>query len=202
MEQITFIVGDLIFNIVDYQVVGNKLRGMSDNKIFIDDDVFFKNHSDNLLKINQFTIKKGNVFIKPSDYMFDTSIRVGAVIIFNNRVLLNHRVKKGNEYYVFPGGHVKQGESFINAVIREIKEETNLNINESMINIMDDLSRDGFGREIYFIIKPLSIDSINISNPEAVNEVSDLIWFTFQDAKSIENLFPRGIIDKAINLIN
>ena len=45
-----------------------------------------------------------------------------------NKVVVIDR--KANDWpgITFPGGHVEQGESFTDAVIREIKEETNLNI--------------------------------------------------------------------------
>lgn len=48
-----------------------------------------------------------------------------------NRILVQE--KKGTGYtggLLFPGGHVEQGESLRDSVIREIKEETGLNIYE------------------------------------------------------------------------
>ena len=44
------------------------------------------------------------------------------------KILLQNRVKKDWQGYTLPGGHVETGESFVDAVIREIKEETGLNI--------------------------------------------------------------------------
>ena len=45
-----------------------------------------------------------------------------------NKVVVIDRKAKDWTGITFPGGHVEQGESFTDAVIREIKEETNLNI--------------------------------------------------------------------------
>ena len=45
-----------------------------------------------------------------------------------NAVLLQNRVKKDWEGFALPGGHVEPGESFSDAVIREVQEETGLNI--------------------------------------------------------------------------
>ena len=47
-----------------------------------------------------------------------------------NRILLQNRVKKDWQGYALPGGHVEPGESFVDAVIREMKEETGLTVIE------------------------------------------------------------------------
>lgn len=52
-------------------------------------------------------------------------LRTSGIIIRNNKVLVA-KSKKFNGY-VFPGGHVTLGESSINAIKREIKEELNYN---------------------------------------------------------------------------
>lgn len=45
-----------------------------------------------------------------------------------DRVLLQNRVKNDWQGYALPGGHVEPGESFVDAVIREMKEETGLTV--------------------------------------------------------------------------
>lgn len=46
-----------------------------------------------------------------------------------NKVLVQVRTKNDWSGISFPGGHVEPGESIIKSVIREVKEETNLDIN-------------------------------------------------------------------------
>nr|MBQ4454394.1 8-oxo-dGTP diphosphatase [Clostridia bacterium] len=45
-----------------------------------------------------------------------------------DRILLQNRIKKDWKGYTLPGGHVEPGESFVDAVIREMKEETGLTV--------------------------------------------------------------------------
>ena len=44
------------------------------------------------------------------------------------RLLLQNRVKADWRGYTLPGGHVEKGESFVQAVTREMREETGLTV--------------------------------------------------------------------------
>ena len=54
--------------------------------------------------------------------------RAAVIILADSQVLLMHRYKHGREYYIVPGGGVEPGETLEQAALREIKEETGLEI--------------------------------------------------------------------------
>ncbi len=54
--------------------------------------------------------------------------RVAGIIIKNNSILLVYRKKEGKEYYVFPGGGVEDNENNKQSLIRELSEETSVEI--------------------------------------------------------------------------
>jgi 8-oxo-dGTP pyrophosphatase MutT (NUDIX family) len=54
--------------------------------------------------------------------------RASAFVLNGDRILLFHRFKNGHEYYAVPGGGVEPGETPEQAAVRELKEETNLNV--------------------------------------------------------------------------
>jgi ADP-ribose pyrophosphatase YjhB (NUDIX family) len=54
--------------------------------------------------------------------------RAVAVIIKNKSLLLIHRQKPEKDYYVLPGGSIEDGETTEQACIREVREETGLEV--------------------------------------------------------------------------
>lgn len=58
----------------------------------------------------------------------NVELTVLCLIHKNEEYLLQNRVKNDWKGYTLPGGHIEKGESIVDAVIREMKEETGLTV--------------------------------------------------------------------------
>jgi 8-oxo-dGTP pyrophosphatase MutT (NUDIX family) len=84
----------------------------------------------------------------------------GLLIIYNNKILLAHPVKKKLRYgtYTIPKGKLQVGETHLQAAIRETKEETGVIIDENIIDktphIINYTDEEGniYKRLTYFIV--------------------------------------------------
>ncbi len=56
-----------------------------------------------------------------------------AIIINGGKMLVMHRNKHGTQYYTLVGGRVNTGETVEQALVREIKEETGLDITKARL---------------------------------------------------------------------
>ncbi len=73
--------------------------------------------------------------------------RIAVFIIKDGNVLLLHRRKNSAEYYAVPGGGREEGETEAETAVREIKEETGLDI--VLGDKVSSLTVDGSKQEFY-----------------------------------------------------
>lgn len=90
-----------------------------------------------------------------------------------NRLLLQNSPKENWKGYTFPGGHVEPGESFVDAVVREMKEETGLTVlNPRVVGIKQFPIENG--RYIVLLFKATEYSGELVSSDEGAMEWIDI----------------------------
>ena len=100
-------------------------------------------------------------------------------MIYNNdQILVQDRLNPDWPGITFPGGHVERGESFTDAVIREVWEETGLKISEPKLCGIKDWMKDEETRYIVLLYKTDKFEGIVTSSEEG-----DVFWLTLDEMK-------------------
>ena len=99
-----------------------------------------------------------------------TELTVLCLIHDEERYLLQDRVDKNWKGYTLPGGHVEPGESIVDAVVREMKEETGLVIRSpKLCGIKQFPLKDGDytkGRYLVFLFETSDFEGDLVSSDE------------------------------------
>ena len=82
-----------------------------------------------------------------------------------DRYLLQDRIKADWKGFTLPGGHVEPGESIVDSVIREMKEETGLTIRNPKLCGIKQFPIEG-GRYIVFLFRTEEFEGELISSKE------------------------------------
>ena len=123
----------------------------------------------------------------------NVELTVLCLIQDGNRILLQNRVKKDWQGYTLPGGHVEPGESFVDAVIREMKEETGLDIlKPRLVGIKQFPIEDG--RYIVLLFKTESFSGQVVSSDEGEME-----WVEYDRLSEINTVDDLDDLLKVFN---
>ncbi len=100
----------------------------------------------------------------------EAELTVLCLVHDSDRYLLQNRVSKDWKGYTLPGGHVEIGESIVEAVVREVQEETGLTIhNPRLCGVKQFPIKDGDynkGRYIVFLFETDRYEGELVSSDE------------------------------------
>lgn len=109
----------------------------------------------------------------------NVELTVLCLIHKDGQYLLQDRIKDDWKGYTFPGGHIESGESIVDAVIREMKEETGLLIKKPHLCGVKQFPIDG-GRYIVFLFETDQFEGELISSEEG-----NMHWVKTEDLSTV-----------------
>ena len=104
----------------------------------------------------------------------------GCIIIDNGKVLL---VQQNEGWWGFPKGHVEEGETEIETAIREVKEETNIDVipDGTKRYVQEYMLNNGILKQVVLFVATKISNNIKAQE----SEVQNIKWFDFKEAAEI-----------------
>ncbi|TCT22376.1 8-oxo-dGTP diphosphatase [Melghiribacillus thermohalophilus] len=117
----------------------------------------------------------------------------GLIINENKEKVLMVKNRRGDSYdYSLPGGAVEEGETLEEAVIREVREETGLEVEAGGILAVNGAFFEKNGRHPIFFTFSVTVKggSIHLSRP---HEILDIMWVPLEKADQFMPYYKGGI---------
>lgn len=129
------------------------------------------------------------------------------VLVEDDKVALIERFRDGKHYFVFPGGGVDEGETPVQAAIREMEEETGLRV-----TVKRKLAEIHFGLSIqhYFQVECLGGEFGSGTGEEYTDADPDHpaqgvyipIWMPLANLSGRENVYPAEIVELVLQSVD
>jgi len=115
-------------------------------------------------------------------------IGVGAVVICDGKILLEKRKNEpGKGKWSIPGGLVELGENVEQTVIREVKEETGLEVEKpEHIDVVDNVVRDENGEVKYHFVIIDYFVKLKGGTMKAMSDAEELRWVAFSEVEKYD----------------
>jgi len=115
-------------------------------------------------------------------------VGIGAVIISDGKILLEkRRSEPGKGKWSIPGGLVELGESIEQAVIREVREETALEVEKpELVDVVDNVIRDEEGRIKYHFVMVDFFVKFKSGALRAEDDAEELRWVKLDDVEKYD----------------
>lgn len=125
---------------------------------------------------------------------------VRVVIFRGDKLLVIHRHREGEEFFVLPGGTIEEGESLEETAVREAKEETNLDVAVMKELFTITQTRNGeLDTTHFFLVDASGGDPRFVAGPEllamSATNTYELEWHTLESLKR-KNFYPRGVYEE------
>ena len=109
-------------------------------------------------------------------------LAVGAIVIRNGCLLMVQRGQEpGKGLWSLPGGRVEFGEHLDEALAREVKEETGIDVTpQALVGILEVVG------DPHYVILDFAAQVENDATPRAQGDVDDVRWVSLNDVSTLD----------------
>ena len=123
---------------------------------------------------------------------------IGVVVVFieNSKgefLIQKTSVEKGSEYSS-TGGHVDAGETHLTSILREIKEEIGIQVEENELEYLGFLLYDKPIRFMYYLKKDINVEDI-------VTQEEEVDFVKYMSVSEIQDIIDKGEMTKSHGII-
>ena len=133
-------------------------------------------------------------------------VGVGVVIVSNGRILLEKRKNEpGKGKWSIPGGLVELGEEVEQTVVREVKEETGLEVGDpEHIDVVSNVEMDEKGRIKYHFVIIDYFVKLKGGKLKASSDAAELRWVEFDEVEKYDltKIFREFFLRNHEKLVN
>lgn len=131
-------------------------------------------------------------------------VGVGAVLVCSGKILLEKRKNEpGRGKWSIPGGLVELGEVSGQTVMREVREETGLVVeNPGLMDVVDDVELDGDGKVKYHFVIIDYLVRLKGGTLKAASDAAELRWVRLDEVESyvLTGTFRRFFVKNCARL--
>jgi 8-oxo-dGTP diphosphatase len=109
-------------------------------------------------------------------------LAVGAVVVKDDALLMVRRGgDPGRGLWSLPGGHVERGEYISNALAREVKEETGVDVTAGeLIGIFEIV-----GSDHHFVVLDFAAEALSSGDPVAAGDADEARWVPLKEVAAL-----------------
>jgi 8-oxo-dGTP diphosphatase len=130
--------------------------------------------------------------------------KAAGILIKDRKLLLGKSFNK--DVFIAPGGRIEEGETAKQALVRELREEFQIETNEEDFQYFDTFEAKAAGAEDKIVRMEVYIVKQRSGEPTADNEVEEILWMTsdIPDDIQVGSIFGHEVIPrlKAMDLID
>ncbi len=149
-------------------------------------------------------LEQNDLHLKPTWENFEENhppeATVGALIFNGAGEVLMIRTHKWSNLWGIPGGKIKWGEPAVDALCREIKEETGLDVTDiEFVLVQDCIHSKEFYRDAHFVLLNYTCRCAGKPQVKLNDEAREFRWIKIAEAKKLKLNKPTKILISAVS---